>query len=189
MNQHGNDLRPPSPKPKGGSHDPHSPLASAPAPHHPQQLAEVRVQAAADGCGEVQETRANPCLGVAASVLGLLRFSEEEPQPGAAERKMSKYRIFIDTSDYDLERFPIPTVRIEPNPSECRHTPTPDGYNQWEQWAQDATKAGFRQVTCPHCGRWEIWLPKDEAKKINDLKKKQEREMARALKGKKRATY
>lgn len=43
--------------------------------------------------------------------------------------------------------------------AECQHTPAPSGYIQWHAWAHGMGKT-HRQVKCPNCGKWAIWLPK-----------------------------
>lgn len=42
---------------------------------------------------------------------------------------------------------------------ECQHTPQPEGYREWHAWAERMSKT-HRQVQCPNCGKWSIWLPK-----------------------------
>jgi hypothetical protein len=40
------------------------------------------------------------------------------------------------------------------------HTPDqPSGYREWHAWAARMSKT-HRQVRCPACGRFEVWVPK-----------------------------
>lgn len=39
------------------------------------------------------------------------------------------------------------------------HTPCPEGYLAWHAWAGRMSRTGHRQVKCPGCGLWAIWLP------------------------------
>ena len=46
---------------------------------------------------------------------------------------------------------------------ECeQHTPAPDGYFQWEEWAE-AMEETHVQRQCTGCGLWVIWEPKGSA--------------------------
>lgn len=38
------------------------------------------------------------------------------------------------------------------------HTPSPEGYLAWHEWAAEKAKT-HRQVRCPECGLWAIWVP------------------------------
>lgn len=40
------------------------------------------------------------------------------------------------------------------------HTPHPAGYIEWSQWAEEKAKT-HRQVRCPGCTRFAIWIPRD----------------------------
>lgn len=55
------------------------------------------------------------------------------------------------------------------NKSTCRnaaeHTPCPEGYLQWHDWAHRMSKT-HRQIRCLECGLFSIWLPKAEAKRV-----------------------
>lgn len=42
---------------------------------------------------------------------------------------------------------------------ECKHTPSPEGYIQFHAWAEKKSKT-HRQIRCPVCGLWAIWVPK-----------------------------
>jgi hypothetical protein len=90
--------------------------------------------------------------------------------------------MILDTGDYDEEKFPIPPMATVPSSTECKHTPVPSGYVEHMEWMEEAYKRGFRQVTCPRCGLWAIWLPKAEAKAINDRHRALAREIAKAVK-------
>lgn len=83
------------------------------------------------------------------------------------------YVTRIDCFEPDYEACPIPPAHIEREPGVCKHTPTPDGYNEWHEWARKASKT-HAQVRCPCCGLWKVWLPKAMARAIN---KREEREM------------
>lgn len=88
---------------------------------------------------------------------------------------------WLTTSDFDTARFPCPPATVEPSANECRHTPTPQGYNEHSEWCKQASKT-HSQIQCPHCGLWAIWLPKAVAKQINKLAKVEEREIIKAVK-------
>ncbi len=40
------------------------------------------------------------------------------------------------------------------------HTPRPEGYIQWHDWAESMAKT-HKQRRCEGCGRYAIWEPKD----------------------------
>lgn len=42
----------------------------------------------------------------------------------------------------------------------CRHTPQPYGYLQWHAWAKKMSRT-HRQMKCPFCGLWEVWVQKE----------------------------
>lgn len=49
----------------------------------------------------------------------------------------------------------------KPKP-QCQHTPNqPEGYLAWNAWAEKMSKS-HRQVKCPGCGLWALWVPKKE---------------------------
>ena len=39
------------------------------------------------------------------------------------------------------------------------HTPQPDGYMRWHGWAARMVKT-HRQLRCPNCGLFKIWVPR-----------------------------
>jgi hypothetical protein len=39
------------------------------------------------------------------------------------------------------------------------HTPCPEGYLQWHEWAKKKSKT-HRQIKCNACGLYAIWIPK-----------------------------
>jgi hypothetical protein len=43
--------------------------------------------------------------------------------------------------------------------NQCHHTPCPASYLAWHDWAARMART-HRQLRCPTCGRWEIWVPK-----------------------------
>lgn len=90
-------------------------------------------------------------------------------------------RIHIDTGDFNEERYPIPPKRVERSEKECVHTPQPPrgDYFAWQEWAHRASKS-HSQITCPVCGRWEIWLPKKEAQAIRRQDAKESKAFAEA---------
>ena len=45
-----------------------------------------------------------------------------------------------------------------PCPLETDHTPCPDGYLAWHEWAEQKSKT-HRQVRCPGCDLLTIWVP------------------------------
>jgi len=71
---------------------------------------------------------------------------------------------FVTITDYVSEL--LPPVRVERSATQCIHTPQPSSYLAWHEWAGKASKT-HRQVKCPRCGKWAIWLPKAEARKVN----------------------
>jgi DNA mismatch repair protein MutH len=76
------------------------------------------------------------------------------------------YRCFMDTFEFDPEATPIPPVRVKGQGHECVHTPQPEGYMEWHEWARQASKT-HAPIKCERCSKWAIWLPKAEAKAIN----------------------
>lgn len=89
--------------------------------------------------------------------------------------------IFIDTGDFDADKYPIPPKRVEPSETECVHTSMPQASNYfaWYEWCEQASKT-HRQITCPRCGCWAIWWPKKEAIAYNRARQKEIREFAKA---------
>ena len=47
----------------------------------------------------------------------------------------------------------------DPYPAVATHTPCPDDYLAWHEWAE-AMSATHTQRPCPACGLWAIWTPK-----------------------------
>lgn len=45
-------------------------------------------------------------------------------------------------------------------PNKEQHTPCPDGYIARHEWAKRMSKT-HAQTTCPGCGLWKIWLPRN----------------------------
>lgn len=39
------------------------------------------------------------------------------------------------------------------------HTPCPDGYLNWHDWAKKMSKT-HRQTKCPDCSKYVVWVPK-----------------------------
>lgn len=87
--------------------------------------------------------------------------------------------VCITTSDFDVEKYPIPPKPIERVAGVCNHTPCPEGYLQWHEWARLASKT-HRQVTCPGCGSITVWLPKAIARAINLQEAREARVFAKA---------
>ena len=50
------------------------------------------------------------------------------------------------------------------------HTPQPDGYLQWHAWAETMYNSNHRQVRCPECGLWAIWIKKNNIRSRNKIK-------------------
>ena len=47
-------------------------------------------------------------------------------------------------------------------PNVRRHTPRPEGYGDFMDWAEKKAKTHV-QTRCPDCGLWTIWKPKKKA--------------------------
>ena len=48
-------------------------------------------------------------------------------------------------------------------PAECEpHTDSPDGYLQWDEWAEKMSRTHV-QRQCRGCGLWAIWEPREDA--------------------------
>lgn len=45
-----------------------------------------------------------------------------------------------------------------------KHTPAPRGFLDWHEWARLKGKT-HRQVRCPHCALWAIWVPKKKRRR------------------------
>ncbi len=58
--------------------------------------------------------------------------------------------------------YPIPPEDVVPSESECVHTVQPTGYSAWHEWAELASNT-HRQIRCPRCGKYAIWMRKDAA--------------------------
>lgn len=41
-------------------------------------------------------------------------------------------------------------------PERSRHTPAPEGYTEWFEWAEKKART-YDQVQCPGCGLFKIW--------------------------------
>lgn len=71
----------------------------------------------------------------------------------------------------DMRRLPVPVYEStppEPGAVEqalealrcaASHTPCPEGYLQWHQWAERQRKT-HKQVRCAGCNLWAIWVQK-----------------------------
>lgn len=44
-------------------------------------------------------------------------------------------------------------------PNAAQHTPSPDGYLAWHEWAEEKAKT-HTQIKCSGCGLYAIWVPK-----------------------------
>lgn len=44
-------------------------------------------------------------------------------------------------------------------PNAAHHTPQPEGYIAWFDWAARMHRT-HNQILCPGCGRFSIWIPK-----------------------------
>jgi hypothetical protein len=74
-----------------------------------------------------------------------------------------------------------PLVQTGDCPERDRHTPCPEGYVEWHEWADTMSKT-HAQVRCRVCGKCVIWLPKAEARVLNAAWRKEAREMEAAYK-------
>lgn len=48
---------------------------------------------------------------------------------------------------------------LEMCPNKAQHTPQPDGYLEWHDWAEGMAKT-HRQIQCDGCKLWAIWVLK-----------------------------
>jgi len=48
-------------------------------------------------------------------------------------------------------------------PDEANHTLCPSGYTAWFDWMEEMRKT-HKQVRCPTCQCFSIWIPKPESK-------------------------
>ncbi len=71
--------------------------------------------------------------------------------------------IYISFDGWDKRQFPIPPKRIKQVEGECRHTPMPSGYIARMNWAKACGKT-HRQVKCPNCGLYVVWVRKVKRK-------------------------
>jgi hypothetical protein len=46
-------------------------------------------------------------------------------------------------------------------PNKANHTPCPDGYIQWHEWALQKSRR-HKQIRCPGCGLLAIWVRRDK---------------------------
>lgn len=53
----------------------------------------------------------------------------------------------------------MPDDVLDNCPNREQHTPAPDGYVAWHEWAARMYREGRRQHRCPGCERLAIWLP------------------------------
>lgn len=51
-------------------------------------------------------------------------------------------------------------------PNKDHHTPHPEGYLQWHEWANKMSET-HEQKQCPSCGLWAIWEPKENMQNAN----------------------
>lgn len=47
-------------------------------------------------------------------------------------------------------------------PNKNNHTPCPDGYLQWHEWAQEHSRR-HKQIRCPGCDLLTIWIRRDDS--------------------------
>ena len=57
----------------------------------------------------------------------------------------------------------MPTADLAMCPQRGCHTKAPEGYIQWHTWAERKAKT-HRQIRCPGCGLFAIWVPKRNRK-------------------------
>lgn len=57
----------------------------------------------------------------------------------------------------------LPEEPVADTTSSCArrelHTPAPTGYLQWCEWAR-SMQSTHRQVRCPGCGLYMVWVPR-----------------------------
>ena len=93
---------------------------------------------------------------------------------------MKEYPIHIDTCDGVTIDAAKAHAATWPFPRDCQHhTPDSWGYIQKQEWFRLMDLAGYSQITCQVCGRWEIWLPKSIAVAIRRAEEKETREFCR----------
>lgn len=61
-------------------------------------------------------------------------------------------------------------LNLEPQdcPLRAQHTPSPDGYLAWQDWAEAKAKT-HRQMRCAGCHRWSVWVPKGGSTVLNGI--------------------
>ncbi len=52
-------------------------------------------------------------------------------------------------------------------PNNAEHTPSPRGYLPWHEWAEAMSKT-HRQVRCPGCGLWKVWVARGNTPEAKD---------------------
>lgn len=73
-----------------------------------------------------------------------------ERHPQIRHHLKMPYRIYLcGTGDYDWE---VPNSTC---PNAMNHTPSPKGYIDWHDWANEMKKS-YKQKRCPVCRRWVI---------------------------------
>lgn len=55
---------------------------------------------------------------------------------------------------------PYSQSKEERCPNRANHTPCPDGYSAWHEWAIQM-ELTHTQELCPYCDLWVIWKPKE----------------------------
>ena len=58
--------------------------------------------------------------------------------------------------DEGQHRQPVPDTTSD-CPNRDQHTPQPEDYFDWNDWAEAMSAAGSRQSRCPGCGLYAIW--------------------------------
>lgn len=53
------------------------------------------------------------------------------------------------------------TAKCDPRCGAHEHT-GPSGYLAWHDWAEEKSRT-YKQIKCPGCGRWTIWVRKRKA--------------------------
>ena len=93
---------------------------------------------------------------------------------------MKPLAVHIDCFEPDYDKFPIPPVDVEPSAKECVHTPMPEGYIEWYEWARRASKT-HAPINCPCCGLFKIWKPKKMARAINRRRDEEVRRLVKMM--------
>jgi hypothetical protein len=59
--------------------------------------------------------------------------------------------------------------QLDKCPDSARHTPCPEGYLQWHEWAEKMLRTHV-QVKCPTCGMYAIWKRKRHNRVTSEMR-------------------